>query len=174
MKRLLLIGVLAACVCCCLAQTTGYYTISPDSADLEPVTAVVGDSAIAAQFIIRRYNMDADRPISLHFSGTDSAFFHLSKHLSTGLVDVVHAWYVPTQAGSHTATLTTTCTAAPDSDIQLLFHATAVAPTGVADIIGHGEQGSAPTHKYLVLKNGMLLLVTAQGTYTFTGQCLTR
>lgn len=172
MRRLLFLLFTCSTLSYGLAQTTGTYTISPDSTDLEPVSAIVGDSSIAAQFIIRRYNLDIEAPIYLHFSGTDSAFFHLDKIASTGFVDVVHVWYVPTTAGKHTAIFTTTCALAPDCDVKMVFNATAEEPTGLREALSEEVADSSVKNGHLIHQDGMTFVATPHGIYTLDGHCV--
>ncbi len=137
----------------------GNFTISP--LDLEPVQTTVGDSAIAAQFIVRRYFLNA--PVYLHWESTDNLMFALDKDSADGYVDVIHAWYVPTEAGKHKACLLVDCPDVPAHCDTVRFEGTATAPSGIDAV------PVAPSASRQIMQNGVVYILHPQGTYTITG-----
>jgi len=137
----------------------GDFTISP--LELEPVKATVGDSAIAAQFIVRRYLLTA--PVYLHWESTDSLMFALEKDSADGYVDVIHAWYVPTEAGKHKACLLVDCPDVPEHRDTVRFEGTATTLSGIFAV-----PADLPASRK-IMQAGAVYIQTPQGTYTVTG-----
>lgn len=163
-KHLFVLLVLVSFTGAICAQN-GDFSISP--MELEPVSATVGDSAIAAQFIVRHIGFSA--PVYLRIEGKDSTMFRLDADSATSYVDVIHAWYVPTQAGKHQAYVIADCPALPARRDTVRFEGTATDPTGIYNV-----SPEHPSASRKIMQDGAFFIQTPQGTYTLTGAVIPR